>query len=447
MAFNISMTPERLRTLRRVGIGAAFAACVFLVSLYIFFPYGRAKEVAIAIAATQGLDVEIGSAGPAFGIGITFEDITVRTRPPTGKPTRFRIDAARIMFSPFSLLSSTSDMGVHADLFGGHLSFDQEVVKKGRFALALKASSINIAEIPGVKESINLPLGGTLQMTMDLTSATGKYADANGSITFKCEGCVVGDGKSPLRIEGNPFLGGGLTLPKVRLGDLVGRVAVEKGTAKLQGVEAHSPDGEVTIEGDVQLHDPLPTSNVTLFIHFKLSDPFLKGAEKLATILQMAGSAGRRPDGSYGIRLGGRLGALNPPLFAMSPQFGSAAPLPSSRPGARGGPGAGINPAGAPAGAPIPGGPQPMQGAGVPPAALNAMADNPVPPPPPPPPQPPPVEIAPTPGLAPHEPPPIQPPLEGGGMRGSPPPPPEQPAAAPPASPPPAPANEEEEAR
>ncbi|HET6281285.1 MAG TPA: hypothetical protein VFH73_09970, partial [Polyangia bacterium] len=227
-----------------------------------------------------------------------------------------------------------------------------------------------------------------------------------------------------------------------RLGDLVGRVAVEKGTAKLQGVEAHSPDGELTIEGDVQLHDPLPTSNVTLFVHFKLSDAFLKGAEKLATILQMAGSSGRRPDGSYGIRVSGRLGALNPPLFAMSPQFGSPSLLPSSRPGARAGAASSANSgAGAPSAA-APGAPAPMQGNGVPPAALNVMADNPVPPQPaPPPPVPPPEAAA---ALAPHEPPPIQPPLEGGGMRGAPPPPPEQPAPAPPASPPP---TEEEEPR
>ncbi|HET6279503.1 MAG TPA: type II secretion system protein GspN, partial [Polyangia bacterium] len=222
MAFNITVTPERLRLLRRVGLSTAFALCVFMVALYIFFPYNRAKEVAIAVAAAQGFDVEIGSAGPAFGFGISFEDITVRTRPLVGKPTRFGIEAARIMLSPLSLLSSASEMGVRADLFGGHMSYDQEVVKKGRFALALNASSINIAELPGVKETINLPLGGTLQMTLDLTSATGRYADSSGSITFKCEGCVVGDGKTPLRVEGNPFLGGGLTLPKVRLGDLVG---------------------------------------------------------------------------------------------------------------------------------------------------------------------------------------------------------------------------------
>lgn len=429
MAINLTMTPERLRMLRRIGIGAAFALLVFIVALYVFFPYGRAKEVAIGIASSQGLDVDIGSAGPAFGLGIKFDDITVRTRPLTGKPTRFGIESARIMLSPFSFLSSASAMGVHADLFGGQLDYDQEVVKKGRFALSLNASSINVAEVPGVKEAINLPLGGTLQLTLELASATGRYAESNGVITFKCEGCVVGDGKTPLRIEGNPFLGGGLTLPKVRLGNLVGHVAVEKGTAKLQGVEARSPDGEMTIEGEIQLRDPLPMSTVTLFVHFKLSDAFIKSADKLATILQMAGSSGRRPDGSYGIRVSGRFGALNPPQFSMTPAFGSATPLPSTRPGARAGGGAG---AGAPAPSINPSfnnPPPPAPVGGPPPAALNVTTDNFAPQPPPPPPVP---EVPPSPPAAPHEPPAIQPPVEpGAGMRGVPPPPAEAPAPAP----------------
>ena len=82
---------------------------------------------------------------------------------------------------------------------------------------------------------------------------------------------MLGDGKTPLKVEGNPFLPGGLTLPRVRLGDLGGHVAIEKGVAKLQGVEAKSPDGELALEGEVTLRDPLPTSTVNAYLRFKLT--------------------------------------------------------------------------------------------------------------------------------------------------------------------------------
>src|SRR5690242_12163534 len=104
----VKLTPERLRRVRRIAINSGFFLLVFVVALYVWFPYGRARELAIAAASNQDLDVEIGSAGPAFGLGVTFRDIKVSTRPPTGKPTRFIVDAARVTLSPLSLLPGVS---------------------------------------------------------------------------------------------------------------------------------------------------------------------------------------------------------------------------------------------------------------------------------------------------------------------------------------------------
>ena len=43
-------------------------------------------------------------------------------------------------------------------------------------------------------------------------------------------------------------------------------------------------------------------------------------------MLQMAGSAGKRPDGFYGVRLSGRLGSMSPPVFTpTSPTGGTRA--------------------------------------------------------------------------------------------------------------------------
>ena len=262
----LAMTPERLRTARRVLLQSAFGLLVFGVALYFCFPYDRAKDLAIAWAAQQGYDVTIGSAGPGFGFAVSFKDIHVRTRPTPGggKPVRFTVDSARVRVSPFVMLSKTTSMGVDAAAMGGQIGVDFDNQKKGPFRASIRGKSIDLSEIPGVRESVNLPLTGTLEISMDIASASGRYADADGSVSFKCSNCVLGDGKTPLKVEGNPLLAGGLTLPKVRLGDLVGRVAIVKGNAKLEGVEAKSPDGDLALEGDIQLHDPLPMSTLSL---------------------------------------------------------------------------------------------------------------------------------------------------------------------------------------
>jgi type II secretion system protein N len=412
------LTPDKLRKVQRgVGYGA-FAALVFIVALYVSFPYGRAKELVAAVASQQGFEVEIDSAGPALGFGIAFKDIHVRSKAkPGSKPIRFTIDSATVRLSPLSLLTSGSSSDVTVAAFGGEIEIEQESAgtKKGPFTTEIRASGIDMSEVPGVKETINLPLSGTFELSLDLHSTTGKYADANGSISFKCAACVLGDGKTPLKVEGNAFLGGGLTLPKIRVGDLAGQIEVEKGSAKLKGVQSKSPDGEIIVEGEILLRDPLPSSVINAYLRFKFSEPLLKSADKLQTILQMAGGLGRRPDGFYGVRLGGRLGSMSPPVFAMSSPLIGTGSTPAGRPGIR------------PSGSPFPGRPNlPSSNPGAQGQGMGEFPASPPPPPPPatppPPPPPPPPQMEALP--PPPPPPPPAPPLtvpDGPPLRGAPP--------------------------
>ena len=388
----VTVSTERLQRLRRSALYSLFGLVVFVVALYFSFPSERAKEVAIRLAAARDLDVEIGSASPAVGLGVVFRDIHVRTKPTTGKPTRFTIESARIAVSPFSLLSSAKTVMVSLEAFGGHIDITQHgaIGKKGTFELTVRARDVKMIEVPGVREAINMPLSGTAKLDLQLASADSKLADSNGEITFSCDSCVLGDGKSPLKVAGNPFLSGGLTLPRIRLGDFGGHVAIEKGTAKLQEIGGKSPDGEVTLEGEITLRDPLPNSTVNAYLRFKLSDPFLKQAATVQTILQMAGAAGKRPDGFYGMRLSGRLGQLNPPLLSPTSPLTSSTPRPGSH--------AAITPRPTPAPSPLPSPSPPAQMVAA--AAPPPAPDPPPPPaaePPPPPPPPPPAAAAPPP--------------------------------------------------
>ena len=405
----VTISTERLHKLRRSALFSLFGLVVFVIALYFSFPSERAKQVAIRLAATRDLDVDIGSASPALGLGVVFRDIHVRTKPATGKPARFTIDSARIGVSPFSLLSATKTVTVSLEAFGGHIEILQHgaLGKKGSFEVQVHARDVKMSEIPGVREAINMPLTGTAKLDLELRSDDSKLADSNGEITFSCDSCVLGDGKSPLKVAGNPFLSGGLTLPRLRLGDFGGHVAIEKGTAKLQDIGGKSPDGEVWLEGELALRDPLPSSTVNAYLRFKLSDAFLKQAATVQTILQMAGAAGKRPDGFYGMRLSGRLGQLNPPVLSPTSPVTSSAPR------------SGTHAAITPRSAPLPSPPPPA----APPATVQMVASAPAPepaPPPPPaeaPPPPPPPPPPPAPPAAENQPAPNPPP---GGWHGPP---------------------------
>jgi type II secretion system protein N len=327
----IGLTPERVRTLRALGLRAGFGLVVFIIAFFAWFPYNRIKDQVVAMASQQNVDVEIGSAGPILGVGIAFHDILVATRPTdNSRPTRLRIDQAKVSISPFARLLGEEAYSLSAGALGGDIDVDWEA-SKAKSRLVVKGEDVAMAEIPGVKEAINLPLGGKLGLSIDLGMPGGKVAAADGPVRWTCAACVIGDGKAKLKIAGNPMLAEGLSLPRLKLGDFTGRINFDKGVGKLQGVQAKSSDGELYIEGEVRLADPLQYSQVDLYIRFKLSDAFIKSSDKLPLMLQFI-EMGKRPDGYYGLRLQGSLSRLGPPQWLKTSPFAGAGAAPTPRP-------------------------------------------------------------------------------------------------------------------
>jgi type II secretion system protein N len=330
------MTPERKRQLRRIGLNAAFGLIVFLIAFYLSFPFDRVKDMAIAQLSARNLDVEIATAGPTLGLGIAFGDVTVKTRPTDGsKPTRIRIDSIRAGLSPLAALGGKQAFNVEANAWGGEIEVDWQG-SKALGEVKVRAEEISMASLPGVKEAINLPLAGMLELKMDVKTPKNRSSEAGGTLSWKCAACVIGDGKEKLKIANNPMLAEGISLPRIRLGDFVGRVVIDKGLARLSGVQAKSPDAEISIEGELRLADPMQMSHLDLYVRFRPSEALLKSADKIQLILQLAESEGKRPDGFYGFRMSGTFMRLSTFQWAKTSPFpagGAARP-----PGSAGGP-------------------------------------------------------------------------------------------------------------
>jgi type II secretion system protein N len=315
---------ERLGRWRRVAGYAGFGLVVYLIALYLAFPYDRVKDLVVAMAAMNGLDLDVGEAGPGLGMGVALGDITVKTRPADGsKPTQLQVPQAYIAFSPLASLMGEEAYDISADALGGEIEAETRMSPK-RGSLALSLRDLQMRAIPGIKEAINLPLSGALDGTLSIEKPNHRLAESSGELTWKCEGCAVGDGKEKLKIASNPLLAEGITFPRIRLGDFAGKVVIEKGTGKLQGVSARSPDGEIHVEGEVRLADPVGYSYLNLYVRFKWSDALLKSNDKLQLVMQLAESMGKRPDGYYGFRVTGPLSRPAPIQWAKTSPFSGA---------------------------------------------------------------------------------------------------------------------------
>lgn len=304
-----------------VGIMVLFGGFIYSVSLLFVFPFERVGEFIEATMSNMGYDVEVGATRSVFGIGVKLQDVRVATRPTDGsKPSHFVIDNARITTSPLKNLMGGLAYNIKAEVFGGDIAIDIEAdEKQGEGTVAV--NEVNLADLPGVKESIGLPLAGTVSSEVQLLLPKLRAAQADGRLEITCSECSVGDGKAKLRVASNPMLSEGLTMPKLRLGDLKGTIVFEKGNGQIESLRSKSPDIELDIDGTIRLADPVDLSQLDLYVKFKLSDKLVKSSDKFELLLQFAETQGKRSDGFFGFRLQGSPRRLRDPQWMKTSPF------------------------------------------------------------------------------------------------------------------------------
>ena len=145
----------------------------------------------------------------------------------------------------------------------------------------------------------------------------------------------MGDGKKKLKIPGNAFLKAGLTIPKINLGKLGGRIKVQKGTALLQKFGAKSKDMELALEGKFALRKPVGFTTADAYVKFKL-DPAFKKKHAVFDLLEGQLRSAKRSDGFFGMRIHGILKNIKAQPSRLGPGTGGPAGRPSP-PGAGGG--------------------------------------------------------------------------------------------------------------
>ena len=203
----------------------------FFCGAYPLFPYERVGQIAEAYLEAEGYDAKIDEVGPALGVGVNFSSVRLRPieKGADGSPAApILLDEVTVRLAPFALLFGTQAGSLTADLFDGEVVADVAQTGK-RQKVEVEASDISMSRLPGIKESINLPLSGTLGLSLELAMKGGAPNTADGVFELVCDSCVIGDGKAKLKIKGDPFLAAGLPLPEINLGRPEGESGADKG--------------------------------------------------------------------------------------------------------------------------------------------------------------------------------------------------------------------------
>ena len=101
-----------------------------------------------------------------------------------------------------------------------------------------------------------------------------------------------------------------MTVPRIKLGKLSGQIVIEKGRARFEGVRVHSADGDATLDGYVELHDPIGMSQMHAYLKFRPSEALIKREPTVELLINALAGTAKRSDGYLGIQLTGPLSAM-----------------------------------------------------------------------------------------------------------------------------------------
>lgn len=352
---------ERLIALRPILLRVLgyplFFFFFFVMFLYVTFPYDRLKEVLIAqIEAPRlsptgrqvpsNLEVTIGSLGPTFFPGLKAKDVRITFLPaaPGGRPTFTRIDEAVVHVSVFGLLLRHANVSFDIEGMGGEIegeasySFGNDPVP-GLRSLKMEIENVATGEVGPLVQAVGLPLGGTLNGTVELTIPDGQINQAEGRVAITCARLTVGDNRAQFQI---PHFGG-VTIAEIRAGDLTFNVNVRRGVATLERVASQSNEFALQMDGRVVLRPNLAESAMDLGLRFRFTDAYRNKNEqagRILTVMDMVPDLqrARRPDGMFGFRCTGTF--ARPPSCGPDLRGAGGAPTmaPDAPPTALGGP-------------------------------------------------------------------------------------------------------------
>jgi type II secretion system protein N len=317
----IAIPHRARRALSYVGY-PAFAVVVAVLTLYGTLPRDRIKdrlEQQFAADPTSGQPLAIGmdttiedvSLTLLSGPGIKGTNLLLRTRPanPNDKPVRYSVDDATVHVGLLGLMFGrpTYTFKVHAlkGVATGLVGLSPDETR-----LEVEIGGVDLGAAPALSQQAGLPLEGTLEVKLNVVAPKNLAATSNGSFELALEDVVIGDGKAKLTVPGDPFLSQGLTFPRIRLGKLAGQAAIEKGKAKLDGFVVHSPDVDLTLEGFIELRDPIGMSQVHAYLKFKPSEALIKREPTIELMNNTLGAMAKRADGYIGFQLTGPLSAV-----------------------------------------------------------------------------------------------------------------------------------------
>lgn len=305
---------EKKTSLWKRALGyLAFAVASLVATFFLTFPYEALRDRARLEADNAGYFVRIDSLGPGL-LSVRARGVEVSRKsnaePP---PEPLRIDSISVGPSLFP-----PGLSVKLGVMGGSVQARVSGLSTTRVRVDVDDLDLGKGNMKGFS---GVDLAGLVEAHVDLTvprvapgpgaAAEPDLAQASGTVSLETQGLAINGGTANLTI---PQFGPEPTpvdLPKIVLGELSGRLRIDKGAATVEEFKSKSPDLETAVSGTLKLAKRLDYSEAALELRVKPDPEFQKRLGLLGSALSMIGADPKDPTW----RLGRLTGFLGRPQF------------------------------------------------------------------------------------------------------------------------------------
>lgn len=278
-----------------------FFVFAFLLALRQTLPATAIRDRLVLEAAQQGWQLEAAEAGPAGLVGVGLKDVTLKDKAGLAIPIE-ELDAS---LAAWPLLRGKLRVALSARLYDGTVRGTFDVTGSPRM-VDVAVDRVDLARAIPLRKAAGLDFDGIASGTGRLTLPADEAAPPSGRADLTVAGAGLTGGKLP--VQG---MTGGLTLPKVSLGQLTAAVKLEGGKAVFEKLSTAGGDASLVADGlTVTLQPKLEFAPVFGKVSIKVEDAFAQKPEgkSLKSLIDLALSAGKAKDGSYALQLFGSLG-------------------------------------------------------------------------------------------------------------------------------------------
>lgn len=264
---------------------AAFSLVAFILCLYVTFPYEALKRRAVQAAASAGWSLTMGSLGPGL-FGVTASNLrlskTTEAQPPA--PETGAVDQGEV--EPLQLASVSArpalfppGLAVRARAFGGNISGAVGGLSNLKMSISFEGLDPTRGNLKGFT---GVDMAGTASGALSLSlprearagaSAGWDLSAANGTFTLNLDKLIINGGSITVPVYGQPTP---VDLPRIVLGDLEGKLKIEKGLATIERLSGKGEDLELQGQGTIKLAKQADYSELNVELKIKAEPAFIK---------------------------------------------------------------------------------------------------------------------------------------------------------------------------